>query len=140
MRLLPDAERLALALLRPQFGGVQFGTLLPDDVASRLPFVMIRRVGGAPVDGRFLDRASMSVDVWHTSRSGAADLAEDIRVALLAAWEQQTVTDHGHVAYVTADAAPVELRTPDQPDTHHRFQATYSIATRPPRRAAESPA
>jgi len=140
VRLLPDAERLALALLRPAFPGVGFGTLIPDDVADRLPFVVVRRVGGAAIDSRFLDQPVMSVDVWHTSRAGAADLAEDVRVALFQAWERQTVTDFGHLAYFREEASPSELRTNDQPDTLHRYQASYALAIRPPRRAASAPA
>ena len=74
-RLLPDAERLVLALLRPVFPGVSFGTLIPDDLADRLPYVVIRRVGGAAIDGRFLDQAVVSADVWHASKASASAFA-----------------------------------------------------------------
>lgn len=134
-RLLPDAERLVLALLRPRISSVQFGTAIPDDLASRLPFVVVRRAAGAALDPRFLDQPVVSVDAWHTSKSEASDLAEDVRVALLEAWERQTVTEFGHLAYFNEESGPAELRTGEQSDTFFRYQANYSLATRPPRRA-----
>lgn len=139
MRLLPDAERLVLALLRPAFPAVSFGTLIPDDIATRLPYVVVRRAGGAAIDTRFIDQPVVSVDVWHASKDGASDLAEDIRVALVLAWEQQAVTDVGHLAGMREDAGPAELVTNDQPDTLFRYQASYALATRPPRRADPVP-
>lgn len=139
-RLLPDAERLALALLRPIFPAASFGTAIPDDLANRLPYVVIRRVGGAAIDGRFLDQAVMSVDVWHSGKSAASELADDVRAALLEAWEQQIVTEFGHLAYFREEAAPSELRTGEQPDTLYRYLASYALAIRPPRRAETVPA
>lgn len=139
-RLLPDAERLMLALLRPTFPGVSLGTAIPDDLGNRVPYIVIRRVGGAAIDGRFLDQAVMSVDAWHTSKSDASELADDVRAALLEAWEAQTVTDFGHLAYFREEAAPSELRTGEQPDTLYRYLASYTLAIRPPRRAGPVPA
>lgn len=133
-RLLPDAERLVLALVRPQLPGVGVGTAIPDDIADRVPYVVIRRAAGAAIDPRFLDQPVVSVDVWHRSKASASDLAESVRVALVEAWEQQTTTDVGHLAYFREDSGPAELRTAEQPDTLFRYQANYSLATRPPRR------
>ncbi len=133
-RLLPDAELLVLAILRPVVPAVGFGTAIPDDIASRLPYVVIRRAAGAALDPRFLDNPVVSVDAWHTSKSAASDLAEDVRVALLEAHERQTVTEFGHLANFAEDSGPSELRTAEQPDTIFRYQANYALATRPPRR------
>lgn len=133
-RLLPDAERLTLALARSALSTVEFGTDIPDDIATRLPFVVIRRGGGAAINPRFLDQPVVSVDAWHSSKAGASDLAEDVRVALLAAWEDQTVTEFGSVSAFSEESGPSELRTDEQPDTIFRYQANYAISTRPPRR------
>lgn len=139
-RLLPDAERLVLALLRPRFPAVSLGTAIPDDLANRVPYVVIRRVGGAAIDGRFLDQAVMSVDAWHTSKSAASELADEVRAALLVAWEDQTVTEFGHLAYFREESGPSELRTGEQPETLFRYPASYALAIRPPRRAEPVPA
>jgi len=134
VRLLPDAERLVLALLRPRLPTVSLGTLIPDDIADRVPYVVIRRVAGAAIDARFLDQPVVSVDAWHATKLGAADLAEDVRAALVEAWERQTVTDFGHLAYFREESGPTELTTGEHTDTLHRYQASYALATRPPLR------
>lgn len=130
-RLLPDAELLTLDLLRSALPSTTFTTMIPDDVLERVPLVIVRRVSGAAIHPRFLDRATMSVDAWHTSKADAAELAESVRTALFLAWDSQTVTTHGHVAYFDETAAPSEIRA-DEPDTVTRYQASYSLATRPP--------
>lgn len=133
-RLLPDADALILALIRPALTGVDVATELPDDLGGRVPFVVAQRVSGAAIHPRFLDRPTFNVDAWHTTRTAAADLAESVRVALVDAVEQQIVTEHGHVVNLDEQSGPAYLRTAEQPDTLHRFQAMYSLATRPPRR------
>lgn len=133
-RLLPDADALILALIRPALPSVDVATEPPDDLTARAPLVVAQRVSGAAIHPRFLDRPTFNVDAWHTTRKDAADLAESVRVALVDAVERQIVTEHGHVSHIDEQTGPAYLRTAEQPDTLHRFQAMYSLATRPPRR------
>ena len=133
-RLLPDTDLLVSTLLRPALGtGVTVTTEIPDNATSVLPLVIATRIpAGGAVHPRFLDRATVSVEAWHHSKQQASDLAEETRVALYAAWEQQLTTLHGHIAYYDEMAAPAEIRTEDQPAEVFRYQASYVLATRPP--------
>lgn len=126
----PDAESLVLALSRAALPGVAHGTFIPADLTKRLPFVVIRRVGGQAVDPRFVDRPSVDVQCWAGTREGARDAANAVRTALLDAWDRQTVTPHGHISYYTETSSPVELRDSTQPDNVWRYQALYSLIIR----------
>lgn len=131
MRLLPDVDLLVREVVTSAVPGVNVGTMIPADLADRLPFVMARRVGGTAVHPRFADRALVDVQVWASDRKTASDLAESVRTALFLAWERQTVTPYGSIGAYAETAAPTELRDETTPDGVYRFQATYSLVVRP---------
>lgn len=129
---LPDADKLVLACFHAAVPGVTFGTQIPTDLATKLPFAVASRFGGATVDPRFLDRASVDVQTWANTREGAFAAAYSCRNALRDAWLNGTVfAGLGHIAFFSETSAPSELRTQDQSDALWRTQATYSVHLRP---------
>jgi hypothetical protein len=131
--VLPYADGLVVAILRAALTA-EVGTLVPHDLyGSPRPFVLARRVGGAAILPGHLDGATVDVQAYAATRRAAAELAELARTALYVAWRDQTVFPDGHVAGYGEISGPAELRTNGQPDGLYRFQATYSLALRPPR-------
>lgn len=128
---LPDADALILEVLRDAIDDQEFGTQIPADLLDSLPYVTAHRSGGASVDPRFLDRATVDVQTWADTRKEAFDVASACRDALRDAWLDGTVYDLGHVAAFREITAPNELRTSDQSDQVWRTQATYSLFLRP---------
>jgi hypothetical protein len=115
---LPDADALVLEVLRDAVDGQEFGTQIPADLLNSLPYVTVRRVGGASVDPRFLDRATFDVQTWASTRKAAVDVAIACRNALRDAWLNGTVYDLGHIAAFREITAPNELR-PSVANTGH---------------------
>ena len=129
---LPDADALVLTALRAGVSGQEFGTQIPADLLNSLPFVSVRRIGGASVDPRFLDRATIDLQTWGSTRKEAFDVAIACRDALRDAWLAGTAyTNLGHISHFREIAAPSELRTSDQAANVWRTQATYSLFLRP---------
>lgn len=128
---LPDADALALSVIRAAYPAIKLGTQIPDDILSVLPYATCVRFGGSAVDPRFLDRATYNVQTWGGTRKAASDLAYDIREVFRLAAANQTVYPLGHIARYREVTAPTELRTADQADNLWRFQATYSLFLRP---------
>lgn len=126
---LPDADALTLAVLGDALPAASFGTQIPHNLLGRLPFNVVRRFGGAAVDPRFLDRATISVDSWAGTRKGAFDEAAAIRTALRDG--VNNATPEGHIVAFREVSAPAELRTADQADNVWRFTAIYSLFLRP---------
>ncbi len=134
MRLLPYADGLALVILRAALPDkVTVETELSDPL-RRTPYVFVQVVGGDEIDPRFLGLPLVEIDCYATgSKRAAADLAEDVRVALYTAWAEQTVTAHGHLASFRTVSYPREVRTLGQPAEVYRYTATYALGVRPPR-------
>jgi hypothetical protein len=131
---LPDADMLALTCLRAASSkpAKAFGTQIPANLLSVLPFAKVARFGGSAVDPRFLDRATFDVQTWGATRKAAFDFAFEIRTAFRDAWLESTVfAGLGHISFFDEVSAPSELRTSDQADGVWRTQATYSLALRP---------
>lgn len=129
---LPDADMLILDIVRTAIpAGVEFGTQIPADLLASMPFCKLNRVGGGAVDPRFLDRASIDVQVWADDRTTAYTTARAVGNALRDAALNQTVFDAGHVARFVEESGPSELRSTDQPSNVWRFQASYSLFLRP---------
>lgn len=126
---LPDADLLLIEALGT-FGLTNLGTEIPDDLADRLPFAVAARFGGAATDPRFADRATVSVDVWASSRKAARDLSMDVFYGLRDAKFAQTLFTNGSIAAFTVITMPNELRTPEQLKNVWRFNAAYSLVLR----------
>ena len=131
MSNLPDADGLILSVIEAAEPTLSLGTQIPDDLLDDLPFAMVRRFGGAAVDLRFLDRATVDVQTWAASRKSAYDTIDAVRTAFIDAAYNQTTFPLGHIARCVEVAAPSELRTVDQAGDVWRFQASYSLFLRP---------
>lgn len=132
--LYPDG--VLMALLRAPLEtdpGAGVGTLLPADVAARLPYLAAREVpGGGTADDRFAHAVSLQLDGFADSRRAARLLVTRALVLLRDAQRAQTVTADGHLAHLTVTAFPAELREPDQPDAWFRYVAGCAAIFRPP--------
>lgn len=134
MRLLPYVDGLVLAILRAALPSAVTVESELSDPLRRTPYVFVDVVGGDEVDPRFLGVPRIDVEVFATgSKRAAADLAEHARVALFEAWENQTVTEHGHLASFRTVTYPRAIRTAGQPAEVYRVTATYELGVRPPR-------
>lgn len=131
MATLPDADAILVAAVRAAVPGVNLGTQIPDDLLDRLPFVVARRFGGAAVDPRFLDRATVDVQTWAGSRKGAYDLAAEIRTGLRDSALNQITYPAGYIVRFRESSAPAEIRDAEQAGNVWRFVATYSLFMRP---------
>ncbi len=129
---------VVLALLRAGLPGTRVMSRLPDPIVAHLPLVVVRRTGGSSFAPRFYDEPFVNVANWAASSPtvdasraawGTADAA---RRVLWQAWDEQTVTPHGHIAWLRESQAPLEEPDPDLPH-HARFIATYELKVRRPR-------
>lgn len=132
VRVLPDVDRmLALHLNTVLPAAVTVSNHVPADVLGSMPYVRVARFGGGDVHPRFGTTASIDVDCWEATRRKAADLAEDVRVALVDAWQDQTPMTGGTIARLTVTASPSELRTAGQLANVFRYTTSLSLIVRP---------
>lgn len=120
-----DAEALILALCPDD---VDSGTQQPANMP--LPFIIVRKVDGASADARFIDAASIRIDVTASSRDEAYTIANEVRSALWEAWEQQTVTPHGHVTWLEEQQSPAQFNAATDYDGAWAFRAIYDVTVR----------
>lgn len=123
----PDVEALTAAFLTD----VESGTTMPKMVAAKVPYRVIKRVGGAAVDPRFLDGPLVHVISLAATRDAAKALSVQGGRSLFAAWKAQTVAGSGgHIHSLTEQTGPTEYLG-QTPDGVYRFDATYRIDVRP---------
>ena len=132
---LPDADLLVLQVIETAQPVLNIGTQiydgLVDDVTAGDPFVMVRRIGGAWVAPKLVDRAAFDLQSWGSSRKEAYDAAASVRDLLYDAARAQTTFALGHIARCVEVTALSELRTADQAGNIWRFQGAYSLFLRP---------
>lgn len=124
---LPDPEDLVLFLLNGLAPTVSVNQ--PADLATRLPYLCARRVGGAARHQRMLDGATFDVQAYACTRRAARDLCAAAGLALFTAWDSQTVTPYGHVSAHREISGASEL--PSGVEGVWRFQATHALQIRP---------
>lgn len=76
----PDFESLASSIIRNALSGSRVYSSIPDK--PTWPLIVVKRVGGSPIEAHSMDLAQIQVDVWGGSKSEARDLAVEARVAL----------------------------------------------------------
>lgn len=119
----PDIHRLLLAVLEDLAGGPEhLGTQTPADLAARLPFIRVARIGG-PSD-RISDYARVAVDVFAATYIEAEALAALVHELLTGT---RLRAGGAVVDRVGVDQAPVEL--PWSPQVR-RFQGRYLFVSR----------
>ncbi len=117
-----DLEQTLLGYLqgalagRPLAAGAAFGSQIPEhpDV-----FVLVRRVGGTRA--RFLDTASVDVQVWHRTDTQAHDLI-DLVSGLI--WLAEGV---GPIRGVTYTTSPAFVPDPDSGAARYLMTATITV-------------
>jgi hypothetical protein len=84
--LFPDLKAVAIqVLLSANVNGTRIYSSLPDDVGTSSrpwPVIVIRRLGGLPVNDRWLDRANLQIEVWGTNQKECFDGFNASRKAL----------------------------------------------------------
>lgn len=132
MPRLPRTDALLMGLLRPVLPAhVRAGTRVPARMP--LPFVLARRTGGSSIHPEFLDQAVVDVQTWAPTDEESEALSQLVRDTLYRAsrYPQTVIPGVGSVAWFTEAGAPVLV--PSDLDDHdtYRYQATYTINTRP---------
>lgn len=132
--LLPNAATIAIALLREALPGeVTISPTRDENLLERLPFVTVEKTGGTVPHPRLLGLSTVVVQCWARGWVSTADeLAGSVQAALWQAVEQQTVTDHGHLSWVTVTADTSALNLAGQPADVHACQTSYRMAVRAP--------
>lgn len=118
----PDVQQVLVdALVSLAGADNRTGIETPPDLADRLPFVRVRRIGG-PSD-RLADYARVEIDVFADRYATVRDLAEDIRQWLCGPPPPLPQLDRA-----VCDIGPRELPWGD--GLVRRFGAEYELAAR----------
>ena len=132
MARLPRTDALLLAVVRAAVPpGVTVGSRIP--VHMPLPYAMVRRSGGSSIHPELLDQAVVDAQTWATSDTVSEDLAQTIRDALYRAsrYPQFVLAGVGSIAYFEESSAPTLIPADTEDHDVYRYQATYTIHTRP---------
>lgn len=126
--LFPDApEELAGAIQdkhRAAFGS-QLVTTNRTPNPRPAEFVKVLGVGGVLRD-RVTDVPTLAVEAWASSRSRAAELAQQVRAII---WSLEGTSTAGYAVQEVAEfAGPADL--PDPLSDQFRYTATYAVAIR----------
>lgn len=132
--ILPDTENLVLLALRAGLPDVRAAVDTPADWDVASPLVVSNRVGGSAADPRFVDRATMNIEVWHPERREASRLARQIRQILFDACQAKLSDAEGSLASFREVIGPWSPGPEDNAGIS-RFVATYQITARPKRQA-----
>lgn len=119
---------LLQARLDPSIKVVSWGS----DVLDRtFPYIMIRRLGGLPVDVDLLDRPVIEMTAYHnTSLAATEDLYLDARQVLWEAWKNQTVIPtKGYIHSYFETLGPTQFDSPW--DDTWRIQGLIQLGLRP---------
>ena len=133
MARLPRVNALLLGVLRASSppAGLTMGSRIPDTM--RLPFLMARRSGGAFIHPEQADAPLVDVQVWAIGEKSAEEISQWARDALYRASRTPRirVPGVGYINFFDEQVGPREI--PADTDDHGtvRYQASYSITTRP---------
>jgi len=128
----PDIEALALDVLRHYMPGEAEYVVSPQrDWNAKLPSVVVTRTGGVTRDPR-VDHAVISVNVFHSTRKGASDLARRVQVKFFQAARDGFFSDEGVWSAFETIKSPVPERdglSGKHPNSF-MFDATYDVWAR----------
>ena len=84
--LFPDLKAVAIkVLLDAAVNDTRVYSSLPSDAGSAgrpWPIVVVRRLGGLPVNDKWLDRANLQIEVWGANQKDCFDVWNRSRKAL----------------------------------------------------------
>lgn len=111
--------------------GLVLGTRIPATMPAR--YLMARRAGGSSIHPEFLDQAVVDVQCWAPTDTESEDIAQWARDALYRAsrYPQPVVPGVGSISWFSETSAPREIPADTEDHGSYRYQATYSITTRP---------
>lgn len=125
-----DIEAALISYLPTKVTYARYAVATPGDLLAKLPFVQIRRVGGA--DNNISDTAVVDIDSitatdpTNPNYAQARQLAEDIRAAMKSL--RHTKVGNVFIDDVDVITAPIWI---DYEDEHvNRFVASYQIISR----------
>lgn len=100
----PDSEALVATWLRTAGGGIPARVYSSIPNTPVWPLIVVKRIGGVPVERHWVDRARLQIDVYGgTAKSEAADVAALARTRIM--------TMEGRVFTVAGgDAADAEVK------------------------------
>jgi hypothetical protein len=127
LRLLPDVELLVGDILTD----VDWSTKTPADLASEVPCRTVRKISGAWIHPKFIDRPVVVIDSYGPDEDTATALGETARVLLVDAWLAQTRTSHGVIHRLVEMVSPFTVRTGTEPDGVAHVSSTYRITVIP---------
>lgn len=134
MPYLPNAQRLAAALIRAALPDVTVDTRIRADLLSALPYVVVESGGGTTPHPKLLDNPTLNVTAWAKGSQGAAfDLAARVQDALYDAHQNQTTLPEGNIGRFSVSTRPVEIDTAGRPNGVYQAYAVFDLFTRPPR-------
>ncbi len=127
--VLPDVEALAAFHLRSAgiTGGRCFWRFPTNPI---YPLTVIQRIGGVPVDPRWLDRVTLQCDTWADTQEAAGDGS---RSAYAALQDMDGFIDTGTVSGTVtgAEAGPAPRPFPDPEREKDRYEFTMTIYAHP---------
>jgi len=131
-RKMPRIQEVVLPLLRARLDASVKVVSWGSDILDRtFPYVMVRRLGGLPVDVDLLDRPVIEMTVYgDQSLAATEDLYLDCRQVLWDAWKNQTVvTGEGYIHSYFETLGPTQFDSPW--DGTWRIQGLIQLGLRP---------
>ncbi|MFF9269075.1 hypothetical protein [Streptomyces rochei] len=122
--VFPDAELIAVTILRTALAGPTVGTEWPDDLLQvvKAGVVSVTRGGGAVVQRYVLEDVTLDIDILAADKGQAHDLAQLVRAHLRAA---AGTTVDGSQIYSVADVSLIWL--PYEPDAETALIPRYVL-------------
>lgn len=84
--LFPDLKMVAITVLtNADINSDRVYSSLPSDAGTAgrpWPIIVVRRLGGLPVNSRWLDRGNLQIEVWASNQADTFDLWNQSRKAL----------------------------------------------------------
>ncbi|MFC3986437.1 hypothetical protein [Streptosporangium jomthongense] len=122
-----DVEALLTSWIEANVTGVHAMSETPNDLDDLVPVAKVRRIGG-PYDGFRLDRATVDVDVFDTTRDGASTAALDVQQAL---HDRLARNKTGNAVVTRVETLTGPRPLPYDNTGLRRFGATYRITVHP---------
>jgi hypothetical protein len=131
-RKMPRIQSVVLPLLRARLDpSIKVHSWGSDILDRTFPYVMIRRLGGLPVDVDLLDRPVIEMTSYGSvSLAATEDLYLDCRQIIWDAWKNQTVVPgEGYIHSYFETLGPTQFDSPW--DDTWRIQGLIQLGLRP---------
>lgn len=133
MQNMPRIQDVVIPILREEFPQAQVVSWVPEKGDRVLPILNVRRLGGLPVDPRFLDRAVIELTCYGDQALGlepAERLLLDAQIVLSeGAYRSRVVTGAGSLSSYRQTMGPTQFDSPY--DDTFRVQSLIQLGLRP---------